>query len=101
MFKMMGFGDVNSVEAWTIMLAAIALSLIVGWLLDMIAEHIGFGIFGNAAIALIGAAVGLIVFRNYVGEVSGGRLPIVIGFAMSSVVVHMFVLVMLRRMLRL
>jgi hypothetical protein len=37
MLKMMGFGDVNSTEAWTIMLAAIALALIVGWLLDLVA----------------------------------------------------------------
>jgi hypothetical protein len=101
MFKMLGFGDINSTEAWTIMLAAVALALLVGWLTDMIASRMGFGIFGNALVCLLAIGVGLIVFRNYFGDVSVQRLPLAVGFGTASVIVHMFVLIFLRRTLRL
>jgi hypothetical protein len=101
LFKMLGFGQVSEVEAWTIVLAAVALALIVGWILDLVAEHVGFGIFGNAAICLLGIGVALIVFRTYVGDVNLGRLPLVMGAATLSVVVHLFTLIFLRRALRL
>jgi hypothetical protein len=101
MFKLLGFGDVNSTEAWTIMLAAIGLALVVGWLLDMIADRMGFGIIGNGVVCLLGIAVGLVVFKNYIGEISVQRLPTIIGFGAASVVVHMFTLIFLRRTLRL
>jgi uncharacterized membrane protein YeaQ/YmgE (transglycosylase-associated protein family) len=101
MFKLLGFGDLSSTEAWTVGLAAVALALIVGWLLDLIADHIGFGIFGNAVICLLGIAVGIWLFRTYVGEVSMQRLPMVMGVAAASVIVHMFVLIFLRRALKL
>lgn len=101
MFKMLGFGDVTSVEAWTIGLAAVALALIVGWLLDMITDRIGFGIFGNGAICLLGISAGLVFFRSYIGEVSVQRLPMIMGVAAVSVVLLMFVLIFLRRVLKL
>jgi uncharacterized membrane protein YeaQ/YmgE (transglycosylase-associated protein family) len=101
MLKMLGFGDLNSTEGWTILLAAMALAVIVGWLLDAITERIGFGIFGNAVVCLLGIAVGMLVFQRYFGEVSINKLPSIIGVATASVVVHMFTLIFLRRTLRL
>jgi hypothetical protein len=101
MFKMLGFGDLNSLESWTVIFAAIALALIVGWLLDLVADQIGFGIFGNAFVCLLGIAVGLILFRHYLGEVSIARLPLAIGVCGASVIAHMFVLIFLRRTLKL
>jgi uncharacterized membrane protein YeaQ/YmgE (transglycosylase-associated protein family) len=101
MLKLLGFGDLNSTETWTIMLSAFALALIVGWLLDLVADRIGFGIFGNAAVCLLGIAVGLLVFQRYFGEMNVQRLPSVIGVATASVVVHIFTLIYLRRTLRL
>jgi uncharacterized membrane protein YeaQ/YmgE (transglycosylase-associated protein family) len=101
MWKMLGFGDLNSTESWTIMIAAVALALIVGWLLDMVADRVGFGIFGNGVICLLGIAVGLLLFQRYIGEINVQRLPSVIGVATASVVFHMFTLIFLRRTLRL
>jgi uncharacterized membrane protein YeaQ/YmgE (transglycosylase-associated protein family) len=101
MFKMLGFGFVNDLEAWTIILVAIALSLIVGWVLDMVTERMGFGIFGNAAICLLGICVALVVFRTYIGEISVQRLPIVLAAATLSVLLHIFTMIFLRRALKL
>jgi uncharacterized membrane protein YeaQ/YmgE (transglycosylase-associated protein family) len=101
MFKMLGFGDLSSAEAWTIGLAAVALAMIVGWLLDLIADHIGFGIFGNAVICLLGMAGGIWMFRNYVGEITMQRLPMIMGAAAGSVIVLMFAMIFLRRALKL
>jgi hypothetical protein len=101
LFKMLGFGQVNSLEAWTIVLVAIALALIVGWVVDMIADRIGFGILGNALICVLGIAVALVAFRTYVGDVNVVRLPMVVGAATLSVVVHMYALIFVRRALKL
>ncbi len=101
MFKMLGFGDLSSLEIWTIMLVAIALSLIVGWVLDLVAEHIGFGIFGNAAICMLGLAMSLVTFRHYVGEPTVARLHMVLAFATVSVILHMMVLITARRLMKL
>jgi hypothetical protein len=101
MFKMLGFGDLNTLEVWTVALSGIALVMIVGWLVDMIAGRIGFGVFGNAIISLFGLVVALVLFRTYVGEVSLTRLPTVMGAATASIVFHIFTLIFLRRALRL
>jgi uncharacterized protein (DUF486 family) len=101
MFKMLGFGDVSSLEWWTIVLAGTAMALIIGWLLDMVADRIGFGIFGNALIAVLGICVALVAYRNYIGEIRIGVLPIVMGVATLSVVVHFLVIFYLRRALKL
>ncbi len=100
-FKMLGFGQVTDLEAWTLLLAATALSLIVGWVLDMIAEQLGFGIFGNAALCMLALSVSLLAFQHYVGELSLQRLPLIMAFATASVTIHMFGLIFLRRALRL
>jgi hypothetical protein len=101
LFKMLGFGQLNGLEAWTIVLAAGALVLIIGWILDLVAERVGFGIFGNAAICLLGICVALVTFRTYVGDVNFARLPMVTGAATLSVVLHMFTLIFVRRALKL
>jgi hypothetical protein len=101
LFKMLGFGDVNSLEAWTIVLAALAMALIIGWILDLVAARIGFGILGNAVVCLLGIGVALVTFRTYIGDVNLSRLPIVMGAATLSVVLHMFTLIFLRRALKL
>ncbi|MGL4240980.1 MAG: hypothetical protein ACRCTI_07700, partial [Beijerinckiaceae bacterium] len=90
MFKMLGFGDVTVFEAWTIALVAVALSLIVGWILDLVSEKVGFGIFGNAVVCLLAIMVSLVVFRTYIGDVSMARLPMAMGAATLSVLLHMF-----------
>jgi hypothetical protein len=101
MFKTLGFGDLSSIEIWTVSLVAVALSLIVGWVLDLIAEHIGFGIFGNALICMLALAMSLIAFRHYVGDPTVARLHMVMAFGTASVVLHMAVLITARRLLKL
>ncbi len=101
MFKMLGFGDVSSLESWTILLVATALALIIGWLLDLVADHMGFGILGNALIAVIGICVALVAYRTYVGEISVGVLPMVMGAATLSVLIHFLAFFYFRRALKL
>lgn len=101
MFKMLGFGDVSSLEWWTILLVGTAMALIIGWLLDIVADRVGFGIFGNALIAVLGTCVALVAYRNYVGDIGVNVLPMVMGAATLSVVIHFFVIFYLRRALKL
>jgi hypothetical protein len=101
MFKFLGFGQVTGLEAWTIVLVATALALIIGWVIDLVTEQTGFGVFGNSFVCLLGIMVALIVFQHYVGELSVARLPLVVAFASASVTVHMFMLIYVRRALKL
>jgi ABC-type branched-subunit amino acid transport system permease subunit len=101
MMKMLGFGDINSLEWWTIVLSGTAIALIVGWLLDLVVGRTGFGILGNALIAVLGSCVALVAYRNYIGEVGVGVLPMVMGAVTVSVVAHFFLLFYLRRVLKL
>jgi uncharacterized membrane protein YeaQ/YmgE (transglycosylase-associated protein family) len=101
MFKILGFGDVTMLEAWTIMLAAVALSMIVGWVIDTIAEKVAFGVFGNAAVCIGALMVSLLIFRGHFGELSVTALPIIMGLATASVVFHIYSLIFLKRVLKL
>jgi hypothetical protein len=101
MLNMMGLGQITSLEAWTLFLAASAIALLTGWVIDMVAERTGFGVFINAVICIIALCVALVTFRRYIGEVSPERLPMIIGTATISVMVHMFGLIFIRRVLRL
>jgi hypothetical protein len=101
MFKILGFGDVTWLEAWTISLAAVALSMIVGWVIDVVTDEVGFGVFGNTFICLVAIAVALVSYGAHIGELSVSALPLIMGAATASVVVHMFILIYLRRTFKL
>jgi hypothetical protein len=101
MFKILGFGDVTALEAWTIGLAALALSMIVGWVVDMLTEHVGFGVFGNAFVCLVAIGLGLLFYGVHIGELNLAGLPMIMGVTTASVVFHMILLVYLRRRLKL
>jgi hypothetical protein len=101
MLKMMGLGQITPLEAWTLGLSAVALALIVGWILDMTTDRIGFGVLGNAVICILGLSMSLIFFRHYIGEITVVRLPQIMAIGTLSVMVHMFGLIFIRRVLKL
>jgi hypothetical protein len=101
MFKILGFGDVTMLEAWTIALAAVALSMIVGWVIDTIAEKIAFGVFGNGLVCIGAIMVSLLIFRGHFGDLSLAALPVIMGLATASVVFHVYTLIFFKRVLKL
>ena len=67
----------------------------------MIMDRVGFGIFGNALVAMLGILVGLYAYSNHYGSMTSPNLQMVIGFVVASVMLHLVGLSALRRVLRL
>jgi hypothetical protein len=58
----LGLTHLNNSELWLLLLLAITFSIALGWAMDLIMRRVGFGVFGNAGISLVGIGVGLASF---------------------------------------
>ncbi len=101
MWKFLGLGHLSFNEQLLVLLIAICASLAVGWVMDMIMGRIGFGLFGNAIICMIGIAVGIWVYKTYLGTMVRPDMTKSMGVIIASVMLHLVVLSVLRRLLRL
>jgi uncharacterized membrane protein YeaQ/YmgE (transglycosylase-associated protein family) len=101
MWKLIGLSHLSTNEQLLIALVTICASLTVGWIMDMIMGPTGFGLFGNAIVAIIGIVVGVWVYNNYIGSMKSPDITRMMGTIIASVMLHLVMLSMLRRMLRL
>ncbi len=100
MLKLIGLAHLSDKELFLIALIATCVCFAVGWIMDMIMERVGFGIFGNAAVAMLGVIVGLYAYNNHYGSMTSPNLKIVMAFLVASVMLHLVGLSVVRRMLR-
>jgi hypothetical protein len=101
MWKLIGLSHLSSNEQYLLLLLAICGSCAVGWAMDLIMGRVGFGIFGNAGVSMLGIGVGLWTYNNYYGRMSSPDVPVVFAFIVVSIMLHLVVLSVLRRVLRL
>lgn len=101
MLKLIGLAHLSDRELFLLALVAICCSLAVGWIMDMILDRVGFGMLGNAAVAMLGIFVGLYAYSQHYGSMTSPNLQMVMGFLVASVMLHLVGLSVLRRMLRL
>jgi uncharacterized membrane protein YeaQ/YmgE (transglycosylase-associated protein family) len=101
MWKLVGLSHLSDSELYLLLLVAVCCALAVGWIMDLIMDHVGFGIFGNAGVALLGMYVGLYLYNTYYGKLTSPDIFMVLSFTIASVMVHLVVLSVLRRVLRL
>lgn len=101
MLKLIGLAHLSDKELFLLGLVAICCSFAVGWIMDMIMERTGFGIFGNAVVAMLGILVGLYAYSNHYGSMTSPNLQVVIGFVVASVMMHLVGFSVARRVLRL
>ncbi len=101
MWKFIGLSHLSFNEQLLVLLIAICASLAVGWLMDMIMGPIGFGLFGNAIITMIGIVVGIVIYNSYFGSMVRPDMTKAMGIIIASVMLHLVVLSVLRRLLRL
>lgn len=101
MLKLIGLAHLSDKELFLLALVATCACFAVGWIMDMIMDRVGFGIFGNAAVAMLGILVGLYAYSNHYGSMTSPNLQLVIGFIVASVMLHLVTLSILRRVLRL
>jgi uncharacterized membrane protein YeaQ/YmgE (transglycosylase-associated protein family) len=100
MLKILGLSHLSNNEFALLLLIAICASLLVGWLFDMIMQRLGFGLFGNAFICMLGIFVGVAAYQKFYGRMSSPDVTIVAAFAIGSVMVHLVALSILRRVFR-
>ncbi len=100
MLKIIGLAHLSDKELFLLTLIAICCCFMVGWIMDMVMEKIGFGIFGNAVVALFAILVGLYGYNNHYGSMTSPDLKMVIAFLVASVMVHLVGLSVIRRLLR-
>jgi uncharacterized membrane protein YeaQ/YmgE (transglycosylase-associated protein family) len=101
MWKLVGLSHLSTNEQLLIVLVVICASLTVGWVMDMIMGPSGFGLFGNAIVAIIGIVVGVWVYGNYLGSLKSPDMTRMMGAIIASVMLHLVVFSVLRRVLRL
>jgi uncharacterized membrane protein YeaQ/YmgE (transglycosylase-associated protein family) len=101
MWKLLGLAHLSFNEQLLVLLVAICASLAVGWVMDLIMDRIGFGLFGNAIITFIGILVGIWIYNTYLGSMVRPDLTKAMGVIIASVMLHLVVLSVLRRALRL
>jgi uncharacterized membrane protein YeaQ/YmgE (transglycosylase-associated protein family) len=101
MWKLVGLSHLSTNEGLLILLVAICASLTVGWIMDMIMGPTGFGLFGNAIVAMIGIVVGVWVYHHFLGSMKSPDITRLMGTMIASVMLHLVVFSVLRRVLRL
>jgi uncharacterized membrane protein YeaQ/YmgE (transglycosylase-associated protein family) len=101
MWKLIGLSHLSSNEQILVLLVAVCACLTVGWIMDMIMGPTGFGLFGNAVVALIGVVVGVWFYHRYLGSMTSPDITKMMGTIIASVMLHLVVLSVLRRVLRL
>jgi uncharacterized membrane protein YeaQ/YmgE (transglycosylase-associated protein family) len=101
MWKLVGLSHLSTNEQLLIVLVAICASLTVGWIMDMIMGPTGFGLFGNAIVAIVGIVVGTWVYHHYLGSMKSPDIARLMGVIIASVMLHLVLCSVLRRVLRL
>ncbi len=101
MAKLIGLSHLSDSEYWTLVLIAVILSLVVGYVTDMIMGRLGWGVFGNSFICMMGIVVGLFTYNRYYGRMTSPDITMVSGFAIASVMLHLVALTIIKRVFRL
>jgi len=101
MLKLIGLAHLSDKELFLLALIAVCCCFMIGWIMDMIMDNVGFGIFGNSAVAMLGILVGLYAYSNHYGSMTRPNMQIVVGFVLASVMLHLVGLSVIRRVLRL
>jgi uncharacterized membrane protein YeaQ/YmgE (transglycosylase-associated protein family) len=101
MWKIIGLSHLSTNEQLLIVLVMICASLTIGWVMDMIMGPSGFGLFGNAIVAIIGIVVGVWIYGNYLGSMKSPDMTRMMGTIIASVMLHLVMFSVVRRVLRL
>jgi ABC-type branched-subunit amino acid transport system permease subunit len=101
MWNLAGLSHLTDKEHYLLLVIAICCSFAVGWIMDLIMGRVGFGIFGNAGVTMVGIFVGLMIYNNYYGRLTSPEISMAIAFAIASVMLHLVVLSVMRRVMRL
>lgn len=101
MLAMLGLAHLSRADIWLLATILMAVAFLVGWVLDMIMDRQGFGLIGNGLLVTFAAVVGAYVYNRYFGNFRSPDMKVVIAVMLGSVVVHVFAMVVVRRVLRL
>jgi uncharacterized membrane protein YeaQ/YmgE (transglycosylase-associated protein family) len=101
MWNFVGMDYLNTTEQVLVLLIACVGSLLVGWVMNLIMEKIGFGIFGNTFAALLGVYSALYIYNRYVGTMKNPEAVMLLSTIVGSVMLHIVFLSLMRRVLRL
>jgi uncharacterized membrane protein YeaQ/YmgE (transglycosylase-associated protein family) len=101
MSKLIGLTHLSDNEYYTLLLVAVIISLVVGYVTDMIMGRLGWGVFGNSFICMLGIVVGLYGYNRFYGRMSSPDITIVSAFAIASVILHLVSLTIIKRVFRL
>jgi hypothetical protein len=100
MLQLIGLSHLSDKELLLLIFIAICCSLAVGWIMDLIMRRIGFGIFGNAFVCMFGILLGIGLYNRFYGRMTSPEPMMVMAFALTSIMLSLVILSLLRRMLR-
>jgi uncharacterized membrane protein YeaQ/YmgE (transglycosylase-associated protein family) len=61
----LGFGPIGTDVLWAVILCLLVLGLVIGWVSDSVLGAAAFGLFGNSALAVIGACSAIFLVLRY------------------------------------
>jgi hypothetical protein len=97
----LGLTHLTDKDLWLLGLVAVCFSIALGWAMDLIMRHVGFGTFGNCIISLLGIATGLAGFHYVYRQYTLTKVPITLFFVVASIMSLLVILSWLRRTLKL
>jgi hypothetical protein len=97
----LGLTHLSNQDLSLLSLVAVCLSIALGWVMDLIMRNVGFGVFGNCFISLLGIATGLAGFHYVYRQYTLVTIPITLFFVVASIMSLLVILSWLRRTLKL
>jgi uncharacterized membrane protein YeaQ/YmgE (transglycosylase-associated protein family) len=96
----LGLTQLSDKELFLLLLLAICVSMILGWIMDLIMRNVGFGVFGNSFVSLLGIATGLAAFHYFYRAYDLRTTPITLLFVVCSIMGLLVLLSWLSRILK-
>jgi uncharacterized membrane protein YeaQ/YmgE (transglycosylase-associated protein family) len=101
MIQLIGLSHLADKELFLLALIATCASFAVGWIMDLIMRQVGFGIFGNTFICILGILAGLFLYNRYYGRLTSPDVAVVLTFVTVTVMTMLVTFSITRRVLKL
>jgi uncharacterized membrane protein YeiH len=100
MYALIGFTDLANRDLMVISFLMLLASIVLAWIIDLVAERVSYGVFGNFFVALLSIYGGLALHQRYLGQTLQADPVRLIGIILATVVVAFFLLALIRRLKR-
>jgi hypothetical protein len=101
MLKLVGLSHLSSGDVWLLVMICVCVCLAVAWFMDAIMGTVSFGVLKNFLISMLGVYVGLYFYNEYYGRLTSPNAKIIMPFLTVSIMAHLLVFALVRKVLKL